>query len=182
MRDSQPNHYFGLDVGTSKVRCVVGMDNPDNPLQPSIIGYGEAPNAGMRKGVVVHIEDVVDSIINAVTEAERISGFEINRVTTNINGSSVSGINSEGVIAVSSPNREITLEDSVRVEEAATILQLPSNKEIVQVFAKNYRLDGQENIKDPVGMHGIRLEVESHIITASTPALKNLYAAFKRLI
>jgi len=180
MRDSQPNHYFGLDVGTSKVRCVVGMDNPDNPLQPSIIGYGEAPNIGIRKGVVVHVEDVVDSIINAVSEAERIAGFEINRVTTNINGASVVGINSEGVIAVSSPNREITIEDSIRVEEAATIIQLPSNKEIVQVFAKNYRLDGQENIKDPVGMHGIRLEVESHIITASTPSLKNLYASFEK--
>jgi cell division protein FtsA len=180
MRDPQPKHYFGLDVGTSKVRCVVGMDNPDNPMQPSIIGYGEAPNIGIRKGVVVHVEDVVDSIINAVTEAERISGFEINKVTTNINGSSVVGINSEGVIAVSSPNREITVEDTLRVEEAATILQLPSNKEIVQVFAKNYRLDGQENIKEPVGMHGIRLEVESHIITASTPSLKNLYAALEK--
>lgn len=181
MRDSQqPNHYFGLDVGTSKVRCVVGMDNPDNPLQPSIIGYGEAPNIGIRKGVVVHVEDVVDSIINAVTEAERVSGIEIHSVTTNINGASVQGINSEGVVAISSANREITAEDSLRVEEAATILQLPSNKEIIQVFAKNYRLDGQENIKDPVGMQGIRLEVESHLITASTPSIKNLYAAFEK--
>jgi cell division protein FtsA len=179
MRDSQPNHYFGLDIGTSMVRCVVGMDNPDNPLQPSIIGYGAAPNNGIRKGVIVHVEDVVDSIIQAVNEAERISGINIHKVTTNINGASVVGINSEGVIAVSAANREITAEDSIRVEEAATILQLPSNKEIIQVFAKNYRLDGQENIKDPVGMHGIRLEVESHIITASTPSLKNLYSALE---
>ncbi len=179
MRDSQPNHYFGLDIGTTMVRCVVGMDNPENPLQPSIIGYGEAPNVGIRKGVVIHVEDVVDSIIHAINEAERISGVQINRVTTNINGSSVVGINSEGVIAISATNREITLEDSLRVEEAATILQLPSNKEIVQVFAKNFKLDGQENIKDPVGMHGIRLEVESHIITASTPSLKNLYSALE---
>ncbi len=179
MRESQPSHYFGLDVGTSMVRCVVGMDNPDNPLQPSIIGYGEAPNIGMRKGVVVHIEDVADAIVRAVTDAEKIAGIEIHKVTTNVNGVSVAGINSEGVIAISAANREITLEDSMRVEEAATILQLPSNKEIIQVFAKNYRLDGQENIKDPIGMHGIRLEVESHIITASTPSLKNLYSSFE---
>jgi cell division protein FtsA len=180
MRDSQPSHYFGIDVGTSKVRCVVGMDDPDNPLHPTIIGFGEAPNNGIRKGVVVHIEDAVDAIINAVTEAERVSGIKIESATTNINGASVDGINSEGVVAISSANREITLEDSIRVEEAATILQLPSNKEIVQVFAKNYRLDGQENIKDPIGMHGIRLEVESHIITASTPSLKNLYSSFEK--
>lgn len=175
MRESQPNHYFGLDIGTSKVRCVIGMDNADDPLHPTIIGFGEAPNIGMRKGVVIHVEDTVDSIIQAVNEAERMSGISIQNVTTNINGASVVGINSEGVIAISAANREITIEDSMRVEEAATILQLPSNKEIVQVFAKNFKLDGQENIKDPVGMTGIRLEVESHIITAATPSLKNLY-------
>lgn len=180
MRDSQPNHYFGLDIGTSTVRCVVGMDNPDNPLQPSIIGYGEAPNLGMRKGAIVHIDDVVDPIVHAITEAERISGVQIHRATVNINGSNVLGINSQGVIAISSANREITANDCERVEEAATIIQLPPNKEIIQVFAKNYRLDGQENIKDPVGMQGIRLEVESHIITASVPNIKNLMAALEK--
>lgn len=180
MRDAQPNHYFGLDIGTSKVRCVVGMDNPDNPLQPSIIGYGEAPNIGFRKGVVAHVDDVVDSVVSAITEAERISGIEIHKITTNVNGLGVSGLTSAGIIAISSDNREITPDDCIRVEEAATILQLPSNREIVQVFAKNYRLDGQENIKDPVGMHGIRLEVESYIIAASIATLKNLYQVFEK--
>lgn len=159
MRDSQPNHYFGLDIGTSYVRCVVGMDNPEDPLHPSIIGYGEAPNLGMRKGVIVHIEDVIEPIVQAITEAERISGVQIHKVTTNINGSNVLGINSHGVIAISAADREITANDAERVEEAATIIQLPPNKEIIQVFAKNYRLDGQDNIKNPVGMKGIRLEV-----------------------
>jgi cell division protein FtsA len=92
----------------------------------------------------------------------------------NINGAHVQGINSKGVIAVSSPDRQITVEDRMRVEDAATIVQLPPNKDIIQVFAKNYRLDGQENIKDPVGMHGVRLEVDTHIVVASTPALKSL--------
>lgn len=180
MRDSQPNYYFGLDVGTSKVRCIVGMMNPDKPGLPSIIGHGEAINIGMRKGVVVHADDVADAIVHAVTEAERIAGVQINQSTVNINGAHIVGINSQGVVAISSNTREITAEDVMRVEEAATIIQLPPNREIVQVFAKNYRLDGQGNIKDPLGMKGIRLEVDSHIITASSPNLKNLTVALEK--
>src|SRR3990172_12837610 len=128
----------------------------------------------MSKGNVAHIDEVAEAVIKAVTEAERISGREIKQATVNINGSHVQGINSKGVIAVSSPDRQITYEDRLRVEDAATIVQLPPNKDIIQVFAKNYRLDGQENIKDPVGMHGVRLEVDTHILVASTPALKSL--------
>jgi cell division protein FtsA len=135
---------------------------------------------GMRKGVVVHVEDVAEAIINAVNEAERYSGTEIRNATVNINGAHVSGMNSQGVIAISAANREITEEDRHRVEEAASILQLPPNREIVQIFPKNYRLDGQENIKDPVGMHGVRLEVETHIVTAATPSLKNLDMALAK--
>lgn len=180
MRDSHPPHFVGLDIGTSGVRCVVGsLDSPDGS-KLSIIGHGSAPNTGMRKGAVVHVEDVADAVVRAITEAERISGFEIHRGTVNINGAHVSGINSKGVIAISAANREITDEDRMRVEEAATIVQLPSNREILQVFAKNYYLDGQENIKDPVGMRGVRLEVDTHIITAATPNVRNLEAALER--
>jgi cell division protein FtsA len=128
----------------------------------------------MRKGSIVHIEDVVDAIAQAVTEAERVSGVHIQSATVNVNGAHVSGINSKGVIAISAANREIDDNDRLRVEEAATIVQLPPNREIIQVFAKNYSVDGQDNIKDPVGMHGIRLEVDTHIVTASTPNLRNL--------
>lgn len=167
-------HYFvGLDVGTTAVRCAVGELAADTQT-PSIIAVSSAENSGMRKGNVAHIDEVTDAVVKAVTEAERISGREIKRATVNINGSHVQGINSKGVIAVSSPDRQITFEDRLRVEDAATIVQLPSNKDIIQVFAKNYRLDGQENIKDPVGMHGVRLEVDTHILVASTPALKSL--------
>jgi cell division protein FtsA len=134
----------------------------------------------MRKGIVVHIEDVADAIAQAVTEAERLSGMRLTGATVNINGNHVSGLNSKGVIAISAANREITQEDRLRVEEAATIVQLPSNREIIQVFAQNYRLDGQDNIKDPVGMHGVRLEVDTHIVTAATPNLRNLDMAFDK--
>lgn len=179
MRESPTPHYVGLDIGTSKVRCVVGMlNNGDSKL--SIIGHGSAPNTGMRKGIVVHIDDVAEAIVQAVTEAERVSGVRIDHATVNINGSHVSGINSKGVIAISAANREITSDDRLRVEEAAIVVQLPPNREIIQVFAKNYSLDGQSNIKDPVGMHGVRLEVDTHIVTVATPNLRNLNMSLEK--
>lgn len=179
MRESTPSHFIGLDIGSSAVRCVVGMlDGAEHKL--SIIGHGEAPNMGMRKGVIVHVDEVVEAIVQAVTEAERVSGVQIQSATVNINGAHVSGMNSRGVIAISAANREITPEDRLRVEEAATIVKLPPNREIIQVFAKNYRLDGQDNIKDPLGMHGVRLEVDTHIVTASTPNMRSIDMALEK--
>jgi len=170
-------HFVGIDIGTSTVRCIIGMfDNPD-ATSPSIIGYGSAVNSGMRKGVVSHIDDVSNAIAQAIHEAERLSGVRISMATVNVGGAHVAGVNSRGVIAIPSSNREITVEDRMRVEEAATIIQLPPNRDIIQVFAKNYRLDGQDNIKDPVGMQGVRLEVDTHIVTAATPSLKSLTSA-----
>jgi cell division protein FtsA len=172
--------YVGLDIGTSAVRCVVGIVDPNNPGKLSVVGYGRAKNMGMRRGIVAHVEDAAEAIVQALTEAERVSGMRIQGATVNVNGPHVTGMNSKGVIAISAANREISPEDRMRAEEAATIMQLPSNREIIQVFAKNYRLDGQENIKDPVGMHGVRLEVDTHIVTAATPNLRNLDMALEK--
>jgi len=180
MRDSAAPTYVGLDIGTSAVRCVVGTRDLSDPTLISVIGHGSSPNQGMRKGVVMHIDDAAEAIIQAITEAERISGTQIHQATVNVNGSHVTGINSRGVIAISSPDREISVDDRERVEEAATIVKLPPNREIVQVFAKNYRLDGQDNLKDPVGMHGIRLEVDCHIVTAASPNVRNLNLALEK--
>lgn len=179
MSEEKLSYYVGLDIGTSAVRCVVGELSSDSPT-PSIIGFSRVENTGMRKGNVAHIEEVAEAVIKAVQEAERMSGREVRHATVNVNGTHVEGVNSKGVIAISSQDRQISPEDRMRVEEAATIVQLPPNKEIIQVFAKNYRLDGQENIKDPVGMHGVRLEVDTHIVVASTPALKSLDHALER--
>jgi cell division protein FtsA len=176
----KPEQFIGLDIGTSTVRCVIGTFDPNGSNMPSIVGHGRAPNQGMRRGAVVHVDEVADAIVHAVTEAERISGMSIKHATVNVNGAHVSGLNSEGVIAISAANREITPEDRLRVEEAATIVSLPPNREIVQFFAKNYSLDGQRNIKDPVGMHGVRLEVDAHIVTASSPNLRNLDMALEK--
>jgi len=179
MNEQKLSYYIGLDIGTTAARCVVGEMAADASL-PSIIGFSEAENTGMRKGNIAHVEEVAEAVIKAIAEAERTSGREIHRATVNINGSHIEGLNSKGVIAISSPDRQISQEDRMRVEEAATIVQLPPNKDIIQVFAKNYRLDGQENIKDPVGMHGVRLEVDTHIVVASTPALKSLEQVLTR--
>lgn len=180
MNSSNQEHFIGLDIGTSAVRCVVGMFDPNGGNTPSIIGHGSAPNQGMRRGTVVHVDDVAEAVVRAVTEAERISGTPIKHATVNVNGAHVEGINSQGVIAISAANREITPEDRLRVEEAATIVNLPPNREIVQFFAKNYSLDGQRNIKDPVGMHGVRLEVDAHIVVAASPNLRNLDMALDK--
>jgi cell division protein FtsA len=180
MNNQNQEFFVGLDIGTSTVRCVVGSFDPNGSNVPSIIGHGQAPNQGMRRGAVVHVDEVADAINHAVTEAERISGMSIKQATVNVNGAHVSGLNSEGVIAISAPDREITAEDRLRVEEAATIVSLPPNREIVQFFAKNYSLDGQRNIKDPVGMRGVRLEVDAHIVTASSPNLRNLDMALEK--
>lgn len=176
---AQQEHYIGLDIGTSTVRCIVGMID-EATGKPSIIGHGSAPNLGVRKGSVVHADEVTEAVLQAVTEAERISGVQIHRATVNVNGAHVEGSDSKGVIAVSAGNREIGPEERLRVEEAATVIKMPANREIIQFFAKNYSLDGQKNIKDPVGMQGVRLEVDAHIVTAATPNLRNLDAALEK--
>jgi cell division protein FtsA len=181
MRESTPRYYVGLDVGTSAVRCIIGsLDvSGDNPVL-SVIGHGRSDNSGMRKGLVVHVEDVASAINHAVSEAERISGVHVKNVTANINGTHISGQDSKGVIAISAANREITLEDKLRAEDAATVVQIPANREIIQVFPKNYRVDGHDSVKDPQGMRGVRLEVETQIVTAAIPNLRSLDAALEK--
>lgn len=181
MRDTQPNYFVGLDVGTSLVRCVVGsLDIASEDPRMSVIGYGSAQNIGMRKGLVVHLDEVAGAVNQAVSEAERIAGVPIRNATVNVNGVHISGLDSKGVIATSAANREISLEDKLRVEDAAIIVQIPANREIIQVFPKNYRVDGHDSIKDPVGMRGVRLEVDTHIVTVATPNIRSLDAALEK--
>jgi cell division protein FtsA len=171
-RNSNNPHFVGVDIGTSTVRVVVGAI--DETGKPEIIGYSESQNTGMRRGVVSHPDEVAIALSTALQDAERLSGRQLNSATVNINGSHVQGLNSKGVIAISAANREITLDDRLRVEEAAAVMQMPANREIIQIFPKAYRLDGQDNIKDPIGMQGVRLEVDTHIVTASTPNIRLL--------
>lgn len=181
MRDSKPAYFFGLDIGTSTVRCVVGsLDLSSEEPRVSVVGQGSAPNLGMRKGLVTHVDDVVSAINQAASEAERISGIPIRSATVNINGAHIQGLDSKGVIAISTANKEITLDDKLRAEDAATIMQIPANREIIQVFPKNYRVDGHDSIKDPTGMQGVRLEVDTHIITVASPNIRSLDAVLEK--
>ncbi len=170
--------FAGLDIGTTAVRCVIAFPAEDGGF--SVAGSGSAPCQGVRKGVVTHPEEVAEAINAAVEEAERQAGVNISRATVLVGGSHIGSQTSRGVVAISGAGRTITEEDRLRVEEAATVIQLPANREIIQVFAKNYRIDGEETIKDPVGMQGVRLEVDAHIISASTPALRSLDLALER--
>ena len=163
----------GLDIGTTHVRCVIGhLDGTSSAA--TIIGVGEAVNTGMRKGVVVNIVGVAHAIDKALDEAERMSGHQIDGASITVNGAHIMAMSSKGVVAVNSQNHEITEEDIMRAQEAATVVQLPANREILQVTPRSYELDGQENIKDPLGMSGVRLEVDAHVITALGPNVKNL--------
>jgi cell division protein FtsA len=168
-----PRYAVGLDIGTTYVRAVVGhVDGTDT--KPTIVGVGIEPNTGMRKGTIVNLVNTAQAIDKALEAAERMSGHQINDATVSVNGSHVVGMTSKGVIAV---GHEITDVDLDRVEEAATVVQLPANREILEVTPRSYQLDGQENIKDPIGMTGVRLEVDAHVITALGPHLKNLAKA-----
>lgn len=166
-------YAVGLDVGTSTVRVVVGyLEDPAGA--PTVVGVASEPNLGMRKGTVVNLVNVAQAIDKALEVAERMSGHQIDSATVSINGSHIVGISSKGVIAVGASGHEIAPDDVARVEEAATVVQLPANREIIEVTPRSYQLDGQENIKDPLGMTGVRLEVDAHVITALVPHVKNL--------
>lgn len=170
-------YIVGLDVGTTTVRCVVGYEDPGNP-GINVIGSGEAKNnGGMRKGVVVNIVNTAQSIDQALDAAERMSGQEVHAATVNINGAHISGMASRGVVAAGATGHEISEDDLARVIDAATIVQMPANREILQTTPRSFQLDGQDNIKDPVGMQGVRLEVDAHVITALAPHIHNLQKA-----
>lgn len=170
---AQSSHITGIDLGSSIVRvAVVQVDS--NKETPTVLGVGKADMEGMQKGVVNDVDDAVRSVSKALDVAERIAGVPIDRAYVSINGSHIASQNSRGVIAVSRADGEITAEDVDRVINAAQAVSLPSNREILHVLPQNFVVDGHEHIKDPVGMTGVRLEVETHMIDGSTPFIKNI--------
>ena len=162
----------GIDVGTTKVVALIGEVSRDGSI--TIIGKGPVAAAGLRKGVVVNIDQTVHSIMNAVEQAERLSGWKIDRAFVGVGGQHVESQNSRGAVAVSGHNREVTREDVNRATEVARAVTVPSNREVLHVLPRGFVVDGQEGVKDPLGMSAIRLEVETHIVTASATAIQNL--------
>ena len=163
----------GLDVGTQYVRAVIGQRSAEGP-EPSVIGMGVVPSNGVRRGTVVDVEETVKAITSAIDEAERSSGTSVGNAFVNISGNHIESQNSRGVVAVSRADSEIGAEDVARAVEAAKAVAVPANKEIIHVLPREYIVDGQEGIKDPIGMNGIRLEVEAHVISAASPQIKNV--------
>ena len=163
----------GIDIGSTKITTVVASVS-DNKV--SVIGVsGNIPSKGINKGNVVDIDSSVEAISQSIEKAERMAGVSISNAFVTLNGSHIENLNSHGVVAVS-PNEtsEITKEDVSRVIEAAQAVSLPSTREIVHVIPRDFVVNSQEGIKDPVGMSGVRLEVETNVIHGSATAMKNI--------
>ncbi|MGH7682450.1 MAG: cell division protein FtsA, partial [Candidatus Eiseniibacteriota bacterium] len=170
--------YAGLDIGTTKITAVVAEAAADDGIH--ILGIGTAPSDGLKRGVVVNLERTVHSIQHAVQEAERVSGRSIRSVHAGISGDHIRGINSRGVIAVARKDAEIRPNDVARVIEAAKAVAIPTDREILHVLPQEYIVDDQDGIRDPLGMSGVRLEAEVHIITGAVAACRNLIRAAER--
>jgi cell division protein FtsA len=169
----------GVDIGTSKIITVIAKVDDESVVH--VLGVSEVKSAGIRKGQIVDIEDAVMAVNSSLEAAERMAGYSISRVCVSIGGSHIESINSKGVVAVATPEGEITQNDLTRVIDAARAVSLPSSREILHVLPRNYTVDGQEGIKDPTGMTGIRLEVDTHIISASSTAVRNMEKALSEV-
>jgi cell division protein FtsA len=162
-----------LDIGSAKIRTVVAVVEGDRDQDvPNIIGVGISPSLGMRKGHVIDVEELIHNIISSLEDAERMAGVPVNHVYVGMSGAHIEAFDSRGVIAIS--GAEITLEDVGRVLEAAQAVSIPANRRILHIEPKSYTVDEQRGIKNPIGMTGIRLEVEAHIVTGHVQHVKNL--------
>jgi cell division protein FtsA len=161
-----------IDVGTSKVVALIGEVTRDGTL--NIIGKGAPASSGLKKGVVINIDQTTASIAAAIEGAERLSGYKLESAFVGVGGSHVESQNSRGAIAVSGPRKEVSREDIARATEVARAVQIPSNREVLHVLPRDFIVDGQGGVKDPLGMSAVRLEVETHIVHASATAVQNL--------
>lgn len=169
----------GIDIGTSKIVTLIAKLDEEGLI--NILGVSEVKSSGIKKGQIVDIEDAVLAVNNSLEAAERMAGYSVAHICASVGGNHIQSQNSKGVVAVSSPEGEITENDLARVIDAARAVSLPSSREILHVLPRNYTVDGQEGIKDPIGMTGIRLEVDTHIITGSTTSIRNLKKALSEV-
>lgn len=172
----ESNLIVALDIGTSKVACIVAEPGADSELE--IVGLGTAQSNGMKKGIVVNIEAMTDSIRRAVEEAELMAGCRIQSVYCGISGAHVQSHNSPGIVAVR--NREVTEADIERVVDAACAVRLPSDHKILHVLPQEFSVDDNEGIQEPVGMSGVRLEARVHIVTGSVASAQNIQKCVAR--
>jgi len=169
----QSRYAVGIDVGTKNVRCVIGYIDADGDA-PKIVGVGTAPNSGMRKGTVTNLAGPAEAIDTALGAAERMSGHQVKTAVLSVNGSHLTSTKADGMITVGTTDNEVTPEDIVRLEDMATTGKVAQNREILEIVAHSYRLDGQDNIKDPIGMTGTRLEIKANVVSGLLPHITNL--------
>lgn len=162
-----------VDLGTSKITCIIAT-RADVDTSLRVVGVASVESKGVRKSQIVDIEDAIEAVTNAVESAERMAGLSIKEVWVSVSGLHIESQNSKGLVAVQNPDGEITSSDVTRVVEAAKAVPLPPQREILHVIPRYFLVDNQEGIKDPVGMSGVRLEAEAHLITGSSVNLKNL--------
>jgi len=172
------NVVVGLDIGTTKIGAVIGEVDEEGKVK--IIGLGTAPAEGLKRGVVVNLEQTVNSIIKAVQDAELMAGVKAESIYAGIAGDHIRSINSRGVIAVTRQDHEITQSEIERAIEAAKTVAIPMDREIIHVLPQEFTVDDQSGIKDPRGMGGTRLEVEVHIVTGSVTSTQNIHRSVKR--
>jgi len=175
-KNSDKNLIVGLDIGTSKVAAIVGELTPDGTID--VVGIGSNQSRGLKKGVVVNLESTVHSIQRAVEEAELMAGCQINSVFVGIAGSHISSLNSNGVVAIR--DNEVVPSDIERVIDSARAVAIPADQKILHIMPQEFIIDGQEGIKEPVGMAGIRLEAKVHIVTGAVSAAQNIIKCVRR--
>jgi cell division protein FtsA len=173
-----PRRISGLDIGTTKISAVIGEIGQDGGM--GVVGVGISPSEGLRRGVVVNLEKTVSSIQKAIREAERMSGVQAKSVHAGIAGDHIRSINSRGVIAVSRGGDGISQADVERVVEAAKTVAIPTDREIVHAIPQEFIVDDQDGIRDPIGITGVRLEAEVHIITGAVSCTRNLCKSIQR--
>jgi cell division protein FtsA len=166
----------GLDIGSTKVSVVIGVPNAENEIE--IVGVGTAPTTGIRQGVVVNIEATTDSIKKACEEAELMSGYKVHEVWVGVSGSHIKSFDSKGMVAIK--NKEVNSQDVQRVIEAAKAIAVPTDRTVLHVIPREFKIDDQDGILDPVGMNGIRLEANVHIVTGSATAIANNYKCIEK--
>jgi len=166
----------GLDIGTSKVVAIVGEISPDNEIE--VVGLGSHPSRGLKKGVVVNIESTVQSIQKAIEEAELMAGCEIHSVYAGIAGGHIRSLNSHGIVAIR--DSEVNANDVDRVIDAARAVAIPADQKILHILPQEFIIDGQEGIREPIGMSGVRLEARVHMVTGAVSAAQNIIKCVRR--
>jgi len=176
MARKRENIIAGLDIGTTKVCALVAEVSGEERLK--VIGIGTSLSKGLKKGVVIDIEETVESIKKAIEEARKMAGVEFKEVYTGIAGGHIKGLNSRGVVAIK--NQEVTMKDIEEAVEAARAVAIPPDREILHVIPREFIIDGQKGIKNPLGISGVRLEVEAHIITGAVTSVQNIVKSINR--